>query len=118
MQRCYHTYIVASRTRCVYIGVTGDIVRRMGQHKGRLPREKGFSSHYRTSQLVYYEMTTDVNAAIAREKQLKGWTRARKIALIASVNPAWRDLARAWPEIVPLPEMPLREVRVQDRDQS
>jgi putative endonuclease len=112
MQGCYHTYIVASKSRCLYTGVTGDLVGRVGQHKGLLPRGNGFSSHYHTRQLVYHEMTTDVNAAIAREKQLKGWRRARKVALISSVNPTWRDLARAWPEIEPCPRAPIdRESR-------
>ena len=101
--RLYHTYIVASTSRCLYIGVTGDLVQRIGQHKHRVPWPNGFASHYHTRRLVHFESTTDVNAAIAREKQLKGWTRARKLALISSVNPMWRDLAKAWPDIEPCP---------------
>ena len=103
MQLTYHPYIVSSKSRCLYIGVTSALVHRIGQHKGLVPRHNGFASHYRVNQLVYYETTNDVWAAIAREKQLKGWTRARKVALITSVNPEWRDLAVRWPIIEPLP---------------
>lgn len=92
-------YIVASWSRCLYIGATIDIVRRIGQHKRRLPRFKGFASQYRAHRLVYFEPMTDMRAALVREKQLKGWTRARKAALVSSVNPEWRDLAAEWPTI-------------------
>ena len=109
MQRCYCAYIVASKSRCLYIGVTGHLVQRIGQHRGKLPGPKGFATLYRTSQLVYYETTSDVRAAIAREKQLKRWRRAKKVALITSANPTWRDLARAWPEIEACPIPPMND---------
>jgi putative endonuclease len=91
--RTYHVYIVASRTRRLYIGVTGSLSRRIAQHR-RL--SEGFSATYRVTRLVYVEASSDVRAAIAREKQLKGWTRAKKLALIASLNPGWDDLAEGW----------------------
>jgi putative endonuclease len=87
--RQYWVYILASRSCELYIGVTNDLEVRVAQH--RLATQ-GYAAEHRTLQLVYYETTTDVIAAIAREKQLKGWKRIRKIALIESVNPEWKDL--------------------------
>ena len=85
---------MASQTRVLYIGMTNDLERRVAHHKqGSIP---GFSSKYRTKQLVYFEETSDVHAAIEREKQLKGWTRAKKIALIESMNPNWADASLTW----------------------
>jgi putative endonuclease len=86
-----HVYIMASASRVLYIGVTGDRLRRVREHKQmRLP---GFTARYRVAELVYFEPFADIRFAIAREKQIKGWLRARKIALIESFNPHWRDLA-------------------------
>ena len=86
----YFTYIVCSRTGTLYIGMTNNIDRRVLQHKsGEI---KGFASQYHCDRLVYYESFDDVHKAIGREKQLKGWTRAKKIALIESQNPRWADL--------------------------
>jgi putative endonuclease len=99
MSRSYHVYITSSWSRCLYIGVTGDLVARVGQHKGLLPRDKGFTTLYRAHRLVYMAATGDIHAALAREKQLKRWRRERKIALISSFNPEWRDLATDWPAI-------------------
>ena len=91
MQRAYHVYIMASRSRVLYIGVTGNLPRRLREHRlGLLP---GFTQRYGVKRLVYLESTQDVMAALAREKQIKGWLRARKIALIESQNPGWQDLA-------------------------
>ena len=87
----YCTYIAGSRTRVLYIGVTNDLTRRMCEHKSGL--SPGFSSRYRVNRLLYYETTPNVRAAIAREKEIKGWTRRRKIQLIEANNPQWRDLA-------------------------
>ncbi len=92
----YYTYIVASRTRVLYVGVTNDLERRMAQHRQKLLR--GFTAKYNVDRLVYFEETSDVRSAIAREKQVKGWTRAKKVALIESLNPAWRDLSLEWNE--------------------
>jgi putative endonuclease len=89
--RQFSVYIMASRYRVLYVGVTNDLVRRVTEHKdGKIP---GFTQRYRVTRLVYYETTSDVRAAIEREKQIKGWLRSRKIELIESVNPEWRDLA-------------------------
>ena len=99
LSRTYCVYITSSWSRCLYTGMTGDLVRRIGQHKGLLPRDKGFTSLYRAHRLVYVEMTQDVQAALQRDMLLKRWRRARKIALIASFNPQWLDLAARWPDI-------------------
>jgi putative endonuclease len=85
---------MASASRRLYIGVTGHLGRRVHQHRtGEL---KGFSKRYQMKRLVYAEATADVREAIQREKQIKGWLRARKINLIESLNPDWRDLADDW----------------------
>jgi putative endonuclease len=81
---------MASASRRLYIGVTGNLARRVHQH--RTGQFEGFSKKYQMKHLVYVEPTSDVRAAIQREKQIKGWLRARKIQLIESLNPAWRDL--------------------------
>ena len=94
MDHRYFVYILSSRTKRLYIGVTNDLERRVAQHKRR--EVDGFTSRYNIDQLVYYEETDDVYAAISREKQLKGWLRSRKIALIENVNPQWLDLAADW----------------------
>ena len=87
---------MSSQTRVLYIGVTNDLERRVDEHKqGNIP---SFASRYRTRSLVYFEETSDVWAALEREKQLKTWTRAKKVALIESANPEWRDLSRDWIE--------------------
>jgi putative endonuclease len=93
----YYVYIVASRSRVLYIGVTNDLPRRIWEHQHKLL--PGFTSKYNVSQLVYFEDFRNVRDAIAREKQLKGWRREKKIMLIESTNPAWRDLSRDWEEI-------------------
>ena len=88
--RSYWVYIVASQTRVIYVGVTNDLVRRVGAHrKGLIP---GFTAKYRVRRLVHYEAAPEPRAAIAREKQLKGWRRSKKVALIESQNPGWTDL--------------------------
>ena len=89
-------YIMASASRVLYTGVTNQLERRVWEHKqGRLP---GFSAHYKTHELVYFEHFGDVREAIAREKEIKGWIRAKKIALISSSNPRWKDLSALWPQ--------------------
>ena len=94
MSRVYHVYIMASLGGVLYIGVTGDLRRRIREHKSDLL--PGFTRRYRVHRLVYVEDTPHVADAIAREKQLKGWTRQRKIALIEHCNPHWIDLATQW----------------------
>jgi putative endonuclease len=87
----YFAYIMASRSGVLYTGITNDLKRRVSEHKaGKVP---GFTSKYRVTQLVYFERYTDVREAIAREKEIKGWRRAKKIALLETLNPEWRDLS-------------------------
>jgi len=97
--RCYYTYIVASRTRVLYIGVTGNIERRMTEHKQA--DYKSFTANYKCHRLVWFERYTTPSAAIAREKQLKGWIRAKKIELIKRENPTWEDLSENWGKPIP-----------------
>ena len=92
--REYYVYILTNETHRLYVGVTGDLQRRMYQHKNKLT--PGFASRYNLRWLVYFEATTDVHSAIAREKQIKGWKRDKKVALIESENPKWVDLSAAW----------------------
>jgi putative endonuclease len=88
--RTYHVYIMSSASRRLYIGVTGNLALRVYEH--RTGQFEGFSKKYQMKRLVYAEPTSDVHTAIRREKQIKGWLRARKIELIESINPEWRDL--------------------------
>jgi len=90
----YYIYIMASRSRVLYIGVTNDLARRVNEHKRGL--DAGFTSKYRVTRLVYFEEFADIRDAIAREKAIKGWKRSRKITLVEARNPAWEDLAREW----------------------
>jgi putative endonuclease len=94
-ERIYFTYMVASRSRTLYIGVTGDLRLRIYQHKEKL-HEDGFAATYICNRLVWFGRFMDPSNAIAREKQLKGWTRAKKIALIEKGNPTWEDLSQGW----------------------
>ena len=88
----YYVYIMASATNyTVYIGVTNDLIRRVYEHKNHADTES-FTSVYDVNKLVYFEQTTDVYAALEREKQLKGWRRSKKNNLIETTNPQWRDL--------------------------
>jgi putative endonuclease len=90
----YFAYIVCSRSGTLYVGMTNSIYRRALEHKRR--EISGFASRYGCDRLVYYEGFDDVHKAIGREKQLKGWSRAKKIALIESRNPRWEDFAEKW----------------------
>ena len=87
----YYVYILSSgKHGTLYIGVTNDLIRRVGEHKqGKI---EGFTQKYKVDQLVYYEETEDVNTAIEYEKRLKAWQRSWKIELIEDNNPHWRDL--------------------------
>lgn len=91
---CYFTYIVASRSLTLYIGMTGNLEKRVFEHKRKL--YEGFSAVYNCNRLVWFERIVDPRNAIAREKQSKGWTRAKKIALIKKSNPTWLDLSETW----------------------
>ena len=90
----YWVYIMSSYQGTIYTGVTNDLERRVAEHKGGLL--KGFTSKYKVHQLVYFEQTSDVHSALPREKQIKGWTRAKKVALVSATNPSWRDLSLDW----------------------
>ena len=89
-----YTYIIGSHTGTLYIGVTSDLYVRIQQHRnGTYP---GFSKTHGCNRLLYYEHFEDILTAIAREKQLKGWIRSKKIKLIETINPTFRDLAEQW----------------------
>ena len=90
----YFVYIMTNRSGTLYTGVTSDLERRVYQHKHKLI--PGFTSRYRINKLIFYEMTSNVEAAIAREKQIKGWLRKKKLALVATINAEWRDLSDDW----------------------
>ena len=92
--RQYYVYIMASRAKTLYIGVTNDLERRVFEH--RQGHHGGFTSKYNVTKLVYHESTSDVGSAIAREKELKGWRRSKKVTLVESMNPEWKDLALRW----------------------
>lgn len=94
MDRKYWVYILTSSSGTLYIGTTNNIYRRMAEHKSG--EFEGFASEYHCHRLAYYESFQFVQDAINREKQLKGWRRSKKIALIESKNPRWADLAEKW----------------------
>lgn len=92
----YYVYIMTNSSRTLYTGVTDDLVRRAYEHRNKLI--EGFTQKYNMTGLVYYEITSDVRGAIQREKQIKGWLRKKKIALIEAANPEWKDLSERWYE--------------------
>jgi len=93
-EHLYAVYMMASKTGTIYTGMTNNLYVRVGQHKAE--EIEGFSKRYHCTRLVYYERYDFVQIAEARETQLKGWSRSKKVALIESVNPRWRDLAENW----------------------
>ncbi len=90
----YYVYIMANHSKMLYTGVTNNLERRVFEHKNHVI--EGYTKKYNIIKLVYYDVTNDVNEAIQREKQIKGWIRKKKIALIESINPTWRDLSEEW----------------------
>ncbi|MCH8226716.1 MAG: GIY-YIG nuclease family protein [Chloroflexi bacterium] len=90
----YYVYIMSSHQGTLYIGMTNDLYRRAYEHRHKLI--PGFTQKYNVAKLVYYEETSNVESAITREKQIKGWLRSKKAALVASSNPHWVDLTEAW----------------------
>ena len=91
----YYVYILTNWNNTVlYTGVTNNLERRLYEHRNELA--DGFTKRYHVHKLIYYDTTTDVTAAIAREKQIKGWTRRKKNALVETINPEWRDLLKDW----------------------
>ena len=94
--KTYFVYIMTNRSKTLYTGVTNNLIRRVREHKEG--HGSGFTSKYSLDRLVYFERFEDIRNAIEREKRIKGWLRIKKIALIVSVNPAWRDLSLEWVE--------------------
>jgi len=94
MQRNYFVYILSNRSRTLYVGVTSDLQRRLFQHRAS---SSGFSRRYAVFRLVYVENASNPRDAIAREKQIKGWSRRKKLALIEASNPTWQDMAESGP---------------------
>jgi putative endonuclease len=94
--KTYFVYIMANRSKTLYTGVTESLIRRVQEHK--LGIGSSFTAKYKLDRLVYFERFEDIRNAIEREKQIKGLLRIKKIALIVSVNPAWKDLSLAWYE--------------------
>lgn len=90
----YFVYIMTSRSGVLYTGVTNDVIRRVQEHKTK--KTGGFTAKYNIDRLVYCESTDSIESAIIREKQIKGWSRKKKIALIESMNPDWNDLSQEW----------------------
>jgi putative endonuclease len=88
----YFVYIIAGHSRTLYVGLTNNLRRRALEHKRKV--RKGYTEKYRVDQLVWFEQFSEILQAIAREKQIKGWSRAKKIALIEAMNPSWLDYAR------------------------
>jgi len=93
-ERTFYVYLLASKSRRLYVGVTNNLERRLFEHRAKLL--DGFTKQYNIDRLVYFEQTSDILSAIAREKQIKSWNRNKKIALIESANPAWEDLSAEW----------------------
>jgi putative endonuclease len=97
MERHYYVYIMASLSRRLYIGMTNDIFRRTREHKeGRVA---GFTGKYRIHRLVHFERFQYVRSAIAREKEIRGWRRSKKVELIEADNPTWADLSEEWASV-------------------
>jgi putative endonuclease len=94
--KTYFVYIITNRSKTLYTGVTNNLMRRVQEHK--TGTGSGFAAKYKLDCLVYFERFEDIRNAIEREKRIKGWLRIKKVALIVSVNPAWRDLSREWYE--------------------
>ncbi len=90
----FYVYLLASKSRTLYVGVTSDLTRRVYEHKHKLL--PGFTSKYNIDRLVYFEVGEGAEGAIAREKQIKGWSRAKKVALIETANQCWADLSEGW----------------------
>jgi len=90
----YYIYIMANKSRMLYVGVTNNLERRVQEHKMKLV--DGFTKHFSLTSLVYYESTPSVTAAIEREKEIKGWVRRKKTALIHTLNAEWKDLSEEW----------------------
>jgi putative endonuclease len=100
--KLFHVYIMTNRQRShvLYTGITGNLTRRVWEHKNKIV--EGYTSRYNLTRLVYYECFFYPDAAINREKEIKGWRRSKKIKLIESMNPCWKDLAKDWGDVYKL----------------
>ena|SRR2546430_6647406 len=94
MMKTFHVYIMSNQSRTLYVGVTSDLETRVRQHKAK--QIPGFTAKYNVTWLVYYEEFPEAIQAIEWEKRIKGWTRAKKLALIDEMNPRWEDLSEGW----------------------
>ena len=94
LEKIYFVYLLASKSRRLYVGVTNNLERRLYEHKHKLV--DGFTKSYNIDRLVFFESTSDVRVAIEREKEIKKWRREKKIALIEAMNPIWNDLSEVW----------------------
>jgi len=92
--KTYYVYIMTNHSGTLYVGVTNDLESRVWEHKQQ--KVEGFTKRYRITRLVYYEEYSQVDEALAREKQIKGWLRRKKVALIEEGNPPWEDLSAGW----------------------
>lgn len=90
----FYVYIMTNKSKTLYVGVTNNLQRRIYEHKNKIIR--GFTSKYNITKIVYFEVLNDIESAIKREKQIKGWLRKKKIDLIESMNPEWNDLSGEW----------------------
>ena len=90
----YYVYIMSNTTGTLYTGVTNNLIRRVYEHKSKLI--EGFTKKYNIDKLIFYEEADNISQAIAREKEIKGWRRSKKIRLIKSLNPKWEDLSLDW----------------------
>lgn len=90
----YYVYIMNSPKGTLYTGITSNLEQRVLEHKQK--SIDGFTKKYNVTRLAYYEETSDVQSALAREKEIKKWRRSKKIALIKSLNPKWQDLSERW----------------------
>ena len=93
-EKNYYVYVLASKSRVLYVGVTGFLMARVLQHKSG--EYEGFTQRYKVNRLVHFEVFQYVNNAIARETEIKKWRREKKVALLEANNPTWEDLAAGW----------------------
>ncbi len=89
-----YVYIMTNKSKTLYVGVTNNLQRRVYEHKNKTIQ--GFTSKYNITKVVYFEVFNNIESAIKREKQIKGWLRKKKIELIESMNPDWNDLSEEW----------------------
>jgi putative endonuclease len=108
MQEGFWVYIMSSKSGTLYTGMTNSLDRRIYEHKQRLI--PGFTARYNCTRLVYFEECSDPLNAIAREKQINGWLRSKKIALIESMNPRWNDLAQNWGAQICPPNRSIKDI--------